>query len=1528
MKTNRLLARCLLLLALATPNSQLSTTFAQGTAFTYQGRLNDGAGPATGLYDFRFAVFDDATAGGIQSTPVLVTLGVTNGLFTTTLNFGGNVFNGSARWLEINVRTNGAVDYATLAPRQPVTPAPYAIYAANAATLGGSVSADAVNSLSGGLIAETNRAQTAEITTTVALNAEEAARKSGDSDLWNSVWKLNGNSSTTAGSNFVGTLDYQPLEFKVNNTRALRLEPAANDSHHSNIVNVVGGSSVNFIAPGVYGSVIAGGGAVNYYGWAGSNSVFADQSFLGGGWNNSIQTSANYSFLGGGFANSIQTNATDSFLGGGGGNVIQNNTALCFLGGGMNNSIQTNTLCSFLGGGMNNSIQNDASTAFLGGGFNNSIQPNAYESFLGGGWLNTNSAPYSVVPGGDHNFAGGTNSFAVGHRAKANFPGDFVWADAQDADFNSTATNQFSVRAAGGAQFVTGGAGLTVDGSPVLISGNGLTIRQNADTGAPNLLGGSPVNFIANGVVGATLSGGGATNYWGSSYTNSISADFGTIGGGQDNTIQRIATASFIGGGQGNIAGNEWATVGGGMWNHAWGRYAMVGGGQGNTAGGEAATVGGGDNNGAGNNYATVGGGSQNAASGQASTVGGGRFNTASGYQATVGGGFENTASDYCVTVGGGYGNSIQTGAACSFLGGGTQNSIQMNAGDSVLGGGIANSIQTYASFSFLGGGYSNSIQPNASFSVLVGGVDDSIQSGTSASFLGGGVQNSIQSDANNSFLGGGEGNSIQMNAGDSVLGGGGGNSILTNADHSVLGGGQANTIQASAGASVLGGGYYNVIQANAYDSVLGGGMINTNGAPYSVVPGGNFNYAGGFNSFAAGHRAKANYAGDFVWADTQDADFNSTATNQFSMRAAGGVQFVTSGAGLTVDGAPVLTSGGGSGLTIQQNTEGAPNIIGGASVNFIADGVAGSVISGGGGTTSGWVVSNGVAADFSFLGGGYGNSIQPDAEASFLGGGEINSIQRGSYFSYLGGGWNNSIQTYVSASFLGGGEANCIQYYAQYAFLGGGMENRIETNASKSFLGGGEKNSIQPYAFHSFLGGGQSNSVLAWARYAVLCGGQFNTNGAVNSVVPGGDQNFAGGTNSFAAGHRAKANYAGDFVWADTQDADFNSTATNQFSVRAAGGVHFVTSGAGLTLDGQPVLTGNNAITVTAGTGLSGGGAVALGGSVTLNNSGVLSVGASGSLASSGGQNPQISLSGIVPIANGGLGFAPSVFSSGQYLRSSGVGSWSVNSIQAGDLPSLSATYVDLSSGQTIGGSKNFSGSVGIGVSPGFPLDVNGRMALRGSSSGVNAGLWLYDSAATGHTPRALLGMDGTGYFGVWGDLGANWGVVMNVTNGYVGIGTGTPDALLTVNGAADKPGGGSWSTYSDARLKNVGAKFTHGLADLARIQPVHYHYKTDNPLHLPSQPEYVGVVAQQVQPAIPEAVQPNKAGYLTVNNDPIIWTMVNAIKELNQNFADGSQNSETRMQKLETENAELKAQNAALSARLERIEQLLDKN
>jgi hypothetical protein len=124
----RALRRFLVALMLICHSSLL---FGQSTAFTYQGRLNDGSNPANGSYDLRFAVFDKSTNGN-QQGPILTNgaTSVSNGLFNVVLDFG-NQFSGPDRWLEIAVRTNGNGNFITLSPRQPVTAIPYAITAAN-----------------------------------------------------------------------------------------------------------------------------------------------------------------------------------------------------------------------------------------------------------------------------------------------------------------------------------------------------------------------------------------------------------------------------------------------------------------------------------------------------------------------------------------------------------------------------------------------------------------------------------------------------------------------------------------------------------------------------------------------------------------------------------------------------------------------------------------------------------------------------------------------------------------------------------------------------------------------------------------------------------------------------------------------------------------------------------------------------------------------------------------------------------------------------------------------------------------------------------------------------------------------------------------------------------------------------------------------------------------------------------------------------------------------------------------------------
>jgi hypothetical protein len=132
-------------------NSQLSTAFAQGTAFTYQGRLNDGANPASGSYDLTFTLFSVNSGGSAVAGPVTNSaVTVSAGLFTTTIDLG-NVFPGADRWLELAVRTNGGGAFTNLTPRQQITSTPYAVQALSAASAASYAGAISDSQLSGNI---------------------------------------------------------------------------------------------------------------------------------------------------------------------------------------------------------------------------------------------------------------------------------------------------------------------------------------------------------------------------------------------------------------------------------------------------------------------------------------------------------------------------------------------------------------------------------------------------------------------------------------------------------------------------------------------------------------------------------------------------------------------------------------------------------------------------------------------------------------------------------------------------------------------------------------------------------------------------------------------------------------------------------------------------------------------------------------------------------------------------------------------------------------------------------------------------------------------------------------------------------------------------------------------------------------------------------------------------------------------------------------------------------------------------------
>lgn len=115
---------------------------AQPTAFIYQGQLKDGAALAEGLHDFRFRLFDAASSGTqVGTTQCANNIQIRDGVFTTTVDFGNQFATPNARFIEVLVRRDtglGCGDtsgYTTLAPRQPITPAPTATQAASAFSL-------------------------------------------------------------------------------------------------------------------------------------------------------------------------------------------------------------------------------------------------------------------------------------------------------------------------------------------------------------------------------------------------------------------------------------------------------------------------------------------------------------------------------------------------------------------------------------------------------------------------------------------------------------------------------------------------------------------------------------------------------------------------------------------------------------------------------------------------------------------------------------------------------------------------------------------------------------------------------------------------------------------------------------------------------------------------------------------------------------------------------------------------------------------------------------------------------------------------------------------------------------------------------------------------------------------------------------------------------------------------------------------------------------------------------------------------
>lgn len=550
-------------------------TFAQGTAFTYNGRLNEGGNPANGIYDIRAGLFDTNSGGTVVAGPVTNSaIAVSNGLFSITLDYG-NVFNGTNYWLEVAVRSNNVAGFTILVPRQELTPTPYAIFAegANAAGLSGTIPSASLAGAYSGAVNLTNPVNSFA-GNGAGLSGVNAAALGGLAS--SNFWQLAGN-TTTAGQ-FLGTLNNQPLDLHADGVRALRLILRTDATgQYSNAPNVIAGSSVNLVKAGVVGGTVGGGGGND------TNAVSYPN-----------QVNANFGAISGGANNDVTSLGVFSYIGGGQGNVA--NQGYAVLGGGLQNT--ASNAFTVVGGGFQNSAGGPGATVG-GGALNASV---FVYTTIGGGVNNTasgTSAGYSTVAGGDANSASGDYSTIGGGTSNTNSGN----ASTLSGGYFNTVSGDYAV--------VAGGDANTASGSHAAVVGG----YQNLATGAGAFIGGGGydgVSFLAN-----VVHGGAAT-----------------IGGGEGNLISSGGTYAVIGGGYVNAAKGNYATVGGGEGNvvSAGSLSGTVAGGYNNVASGlQGSTVGGGENNVASGWDAAVVGGNANTASGQGATAAGGYGNTAGG---------------------------------------------------------------------------------------------------------------------------------------------------------------------------------------------------------------------------------------------------------------------------------------------------------------------------------------------------------------------------------------------------------------------------------------------------------------------------------------------------------------------------------------------------------------------------------------------------------------------------------------------------------------------------------------------------------------------------------------------------------------------------------------------------------------------------------------------------------------------------------------------------------------------------------
>jgi trimeric autotransporter adhesin len=528
------------------------------SSFTYQGRLSNGGSLANGEYEMNFTLYDALTNGTAIGSQTVAPVPVTNGLFAVALDFGSNAFNGGPRWLEIALTVFGSDQpVTTLQPRQPITATPYALHAANAASL----------------MSFENAPLEIKVNGIRALRIEPAGFLG-----WDTANIIGGNVRNTAATNIQGAFIGGGGLY------------GGSDDRYPNQVNADFGT-------------VAGG-----YG----NTVGDEAGFIGAGFNNRIASGAYFSAIGGGQLSRIENESYGSFIGGGIYSGIERNSEFSVVSGGYQNTVLSDSPSSVVAGGYWNFIGPDAESGTISGGISNRVLNPA--ATVGGGYQNLASGPSATVGGGFNNTSSGSGASTVagGYQNTSSGDGSTVAGGHQNFASGVAASvgGGFQNTNSGAYATIAGGAANTATAIRATVAGG----NGNVASGIAATIGGGDNN--ASSAMWATVSGGNENSATGQQATvaggwaNTASGSQSTVAGGWAN----LAGAQYatVGGGYLNQATGFVSTVTGGSYNQARGGASIVVGGSYNTTvGPSSVAIGGLQNEAAADNSFAAGRGAQ-----------------------------------------------------------------------------------------------------------------------------------------------------------------------------------------------------------------------------------------------------------------------------------------------------------------------------------------------------------------------------------------------------------------------------------------------------------------------------------------------------------------------------------------------------------------------------------------------------------------------------------------------------------------------------------------------------------------------------------------------------------------------------------------------------------------------------------------------------------------------------------------------------------------------------------------------------